>query len=105
MVMNVAFGQTTAADYLTHMMGACRVLIASIMEEFDRGAWEELIERCEESGVDGFEVNFSCPHGMPERKMGMAMGQDPEILQVLQLPNCAASVGSPCCAVWVAQNT
>lgn len=59
-----------------------RVLIASIMEEFNRGAWEELIERCEESGVDAFEINFSCPHGMPERKMGMAMGQDPEILQV-----------------------
>ena len=52
------------------------------MEEFNKGAWEELIERCEESGVDAFEVNFSCPHGMPERKMGMAMGQDPEILQV-----------------------
>lgn len=53
------------------------------MEEFNKGAWEELIERCEESGVDAFEVNFSCPHGMPERKMGMAMGQDPEILQVM----------------------
>lgn len=52
------------------------------MEEFNREAWEELIERCEESGVDAFEINFSCPHGMPERKMGMAMGQDPEILQV-----------------------
>ncbi|DBB10929.1 TPA: Dihydropyrimidine dehydrogenase [NADP(+)] [Trebouxia sp. C0006] len=58
-----------------------RVLIASIMEEYNKGAWEELIERCEESGVDAFEINFSCPHGMPERKMGMAMGQDPEILQ------------------------
>ncbi len=52
------------------------------MEEYNKGAWEELIERCEESGVDAFEINFSCPHGMPERKMGMAMGQDPEILQV-----------------------
>ena len=37
--------------------------------------WEELIERCQEAGVDAFEINFSCPHGMPERKMGMAMGQ------------------------------
>ena len=37
--------------------------------------WEELIERCQETGVDAFEINFSCPHGMPERKMGMAMGQ------------------------------
>ena len=51
------------------------------MEEFDRDAWETLIERCEEVGVDAFEVNFSCPHGMPERKMGMAMGQDCDILQ------------------------
>ena len=53
------------------------------MEEFNKGAWEELIDRCQDAGVDAFEINFSCPHGMPERKMGMAMGQDPEILQVL----------------------
>ena len=75
---------TTAAD--EPLVVACRVLIASIMEEFNKGAWEELIERCEESGVDAFEINFSCPHGMPERKMGMAMGQDPEILQVYDCP-------------------
>ena len=43
-------------------------------------AWEEIIGRCEEIGVDAFELNFSCPHGMPERKMGMAMGQDCELL-------------------------
>ena len=64
------------------------------MEEFNKGAWEELIERCEESGVDAFEVNFSCPHGMPERKMGMAMGQDPEILQVKELPSLDPSLSS-----------
>ncbi|KAL4424499.1 hypothetical protein ABPG77_006808 [Micractinium sp. CCAP 211/92] len=58
-----------------------RVLIASIMEEYNRPAWEELIERCQEAGVDAFEINFSCPHGMPERRMGMAMGQDCELLQ------------------------
>lgn len=29
---------------------------------------------------DAFEINFSCPHGMPERKMGMAMGQDCSVL-------------------------
>ncbi|CAI5477367.1 unnamed protein product [Closterium sp. Yama58-4] len=57
-----------------------RVLIASIMEEFNRDAWEEIIGRCEEVGVDAFEINFSCPHGMPERRMGMAMGQDCELL-------------------------
>ncbi|GAB4819468.1 hypothetical protein N2152v2_006514 [Parachlorella kessleri] len=57
-----------------------RILIASIMEEYTKASWEELIERCEEVGVDAFEINFSCPHGMPERRMGMAMGQDPELL-------------------------
>ncbi len=52
------------------------------MEEYDRKAWEDLITMCEDAGVDAFEVNFSCPHGMPERRMGMAMGQDCELLQV-----------------------
>ncbi len=37
-------------------------------------------KRCEACGVDAFELNFSCPHGLPERKMGAAMGEDPEIL-------------------------
>jgi len=37
------------------------VLIASIMEEFRREAWEEIIERCQEAGVDGFELNSPVP--------------------------------------------
>ena len=56
------------------------VLIASIMEECNKDAWVEIVERCQDAGIDGFELNFSCPHGLPERKMGAAMGQDPEIL-------------------------
>jgi len=58
-----------------------RVLLASIMEEYDKDAWIELVKHCEAAGVDGFELNFSCPHGLPERKMGAAMGQDPDILE------------------------
>ncbi|HEY5892832.1 MAG TPA: NAD-dependent dihydropyrimidine dehydrogenase subunit PreA [Chthoniobacterales bacterium] len=57
------------------------VLIASIMEEYSKDAWVEIVERCQDAGVDGFELNFSCPHGLPERKMGSAMGQNPEILE------------------------
>jgi dihydroorotate dehydrogenase subfamily 1 len=57
------------------------VLIASIMEEYAKDRWVELVERCQACGVDAFELNFSCPHGLPERKMGAAMGQDPEILE------------------------
>jgi len=56
------------------------ILIASIMEEYNKDAWIEIVERCQEVGVDSFELNFSCPHGLPERKMGAAMGQDPDVL-------------------------
>jgi dihydroorotate dehydrogenase subfamily 1 len=58
-----------------------RILIASIMEEYRQDAWVEIVERCQNAGVDAFELNFSCPHGLPERKMGAAMGQDPEVLE------------------------
>lgn len=57
-----------------------RVLIGSIMEEFRKDAWVEIVERCQAQGVDAFELNFSCPHGLPERKMGSAMGENPDIL-------------------------
>eukprot|EP00241_Pyramimonas_parkeae_P006131 CAMPEP_0114244966 /NCGR_PEP_ID=MMETSP0058-20121206/11631_1 /TAXON_ID=36894 /ORGANISM="Pyramimonas parkeae, CCMP726" /LENGTH=398 /DNA_ID=CAMNT_0001357961 /DNA_START=386 /DNA_END=1582 /DNA_ORIENTATION=+ len=73
-----------------------RVLIASIMEEYNRGAWEEIVGRCEEVGVDAFELNFSCPHGMPERRMGAAMGQDCELLSEV----CAWVEGAATKPVW-----
>ena len=57
------------------------ILIASIMEEYRRDAWIEIVERCQDTGVDAFELNFSCPHGLPERKMGAAMGENPDILE------------------------
>ncbi|MBI3182499.1 MAG: NAD-dependent dihydropyrimidine dehydrogenase subunit PreA [Myxococcales bacterium] len=58
-----------------------KVLIASIMEEYRREAWQEIVRRTQETGVDALELNLSCPHGMPERKMGQAMGEDPSICQ------------------------
>jgi dihydroorotate dehydrogenase subfamily 1 len=58
-----------------------RVLIASIMEEYRKDAWVEIVERSQQAGVDAFECNFSCPHGLPERRMGSAMGENPEILE------------------------
>ena len=56
------------------------VVIASVMEEYHKDRWVEIIERVQETGVAGFELNFSCPHGLPERKMGAAMGQNNEIM-------------------------
>jgi dihydroorotate dehydrogenase subfamily 1 len=55
------------------------ILIASIMEEYNKKAWQTIVREVQETGVDGFELNLSCPHGLPERKMGAAMGQSPEI--------------------------
>ena len=58
-----------------------KILIASIMEEYRKDAWEEITQRVQATGVDGFELNFSCPHGLPERKMGQAMGENPSIVE------------------------
>lgn len=58
-----------------------RMLIASVMEEYEKDAWVEIIERTQATGIDAFELNLSCPHGLPERKMGAAMGQDPKIVE------------------------
>lgn len=58
-----------------------RILIASIMEEYEEWRWKELTERCEAAGVDAFELNLSCPHGLPERAMGAAMGQNADMVE------------------------
>lgn len=55
------------------------MLIASIMEEYNRDAWQRIVKEVQDTGVDAFELNLSCPHGLPERRMGAAMGQSPEI--------------------------
>ena len=56
-----------------------KMLIASIMEEYLLMPGLQL-RSVSLPQADGFELNFSCPHGMPERKMGAAMGEDPEIV-------------------------
>ena len=50
------------------------------MEEYREEAWHEIVERCQDAGVDAFELRLSCPHGLPERKMGSAMGEDPAMV-------------------------
>lgn len=58
-----------------------RILIGSIMESYEKDRWQELAGRCLEAGCDSLELNFSCPHGHPERGMGAAMGQNPEMVE------------------------
>jgi len=44
-----------------------------------REEWEEMIKRSIDAGADGLELNFGCPHGMCERGMGSAVGQEPAV--------------------------
>ena len=53
-------------------------IIASLMVDSKREAWHEIVQRTEDAGTDGLELNFSCPHGMNERGMGSAIGQVPD---------------------------
>ncbi len=57
-----------------------KTIIASIMEEPSRDAWHEIVERVQATGVDALELNLSCPHGLPEQRMGAAIGQDAELV-------------------------
>ena len=57
------------------------VVIASLMVESTPEAWHEMVQRAEDAGADGLELNFGCPHGMNERGMGSAVGQVPEYCQ------------------------
>ena len=42
-------------------------VIASLMVESKRETWHEAVKRTNDSGADGIELNFGCPHGMSER--------------------------------------
>ncbi|XP_042900300.2 dihydropyrimidine dehydrogenase [NADP(+)] [Parasteatoda tepidariorum] len=57
------------------------ILIASIMCSYDENDWISLAKLAENSGADALELNLSCPHGMGERGMGLACGQDPELVE------------------------
>ena len=55
-----------------------RAVIVSAMVESKPEAWHDIIRRIEDTGADGIELNYGCPHGMSERGMGAAVGQVPE---------------------------
>ena len=56
-----------------------KVQIASIMAPVVKEEWQNLVKTFNTSEIDAFELNFSCPHGMPEKGIGMAIGTSPEI--------------------------
>ncbi|KAA9353603.1 NAD-dependent dihydropyrimidine dehydrogenase subunit PreA [Larkinella humicola] len=60
-----------------------RAMVVSLMADNSREKWHELIAQVEDTGAHGLELNFGCPHGMNERGMGAAVGQDPEIARMV----------------------
>jgi len=57
-------------------------VIASLMVE-SREEWHQIVKDVENAGSDGIELNFGCPHGMCERGMGSAVGQEPKVLETI----------------------
>ena len=55
-----------------------RAVVVSAMVESKPEAWRDILARIEDTGADGIELNYGCPHGMSERGMGAAVGQVPE---------------------------
>src|SRR5665213_142729 len=60
-----------------------RAMIVSLIADNDRKSWHELVKKAQDTGAHGIELNFGCPHGMVERGMGAAVGQDPEIAKMV----------------------
>ncbi|MBC7482283.1 MAG: NAD-dependent dihydropyrimidine dehydrogenase subunit PreA [Rhizobacter sp.] len=60
-----------------------RAMVVSIMVPCEEQAWKDILPRVEDTGCDGIELNFGCPHGMSERGMGSAVGQVPEYIEMV----------------------
>lgn len=57
-------------------------VVASLMVQ-TREEWHQIVKDVENAGADGIELNFGCPHGMCERGMGSAVGQNPKALETI----------------------
>jgi dihydropyrimidine dehydrogenase (NAD+) subunit PreA len=57
-------------------------VIASLMVN-TREEWHQIVKDAQNAGADGLELNFGCPHGMCERGMGSAVGQNPIALETI----------------------
>lgn len=60
-----------------------RAMVVSIMVPCEEKSWAAILPLVEETGADGIELNFGCPHGMSERGMGSAVGQVPEYIEMV----------------------
>ncbi len=60
-----------------------RAMIVSLMVPCEEVCWTDILKQVEDTGADGVELNFGCPHGMSERGMGAAVGQVPDYIEMV----------------------
>ncbi len=60
-----------------------RAMVVSLMVPCEEQNWADIVKKVEDTGADGVELNFGCPHGMSERGMGAAVGQVPEYIEMV----------------------
>ena len=60
-----------------------RAMVVSLMVPCEEPNWKAILKRVEDTGADGVELNFGCPHGMSERGMGSSVGQVPEYIEMV----------------------
>jgi dihydropyrimidine dehydrogenase (NAD+) subunit PreA len=60
-----------------------RAMVVSLMVPCNEASWRAILPMVEDTGADGIELNFGCPHGMSERGMGAAVGQVPEYIEMV----------------------
>jgi len=60
-----------------------RAVVVSLMVPCNEAAWKAILPLIEDTGADGIELNFGCPHGMSERGMGSAVGQVPDYIEMV----------------------
>ena len=60
-----------------------RAMVVSLMVPCEEQSWTAILARVQDTGADGIELNFGCPHGMSERGMGAAVGQVPEYIEMV----------------------
>lgn len=63
------------ADFPQH------IIVASLMCGYSKQDWVELATMVDAAGPDAIELNLSCPHGMGERGMGLACGQNEQMVE------------------------
>jgi len=60
-----------------------RAMVVSLMVPCEEDPWKTILPMVEDTGADGVELNFGCPHGMSERGMGSAVGQVPDYIEMV----------------------